>query len=186
MGDENLRKAFKAIRDEAPSMEEAYEKYAVLVDEKVNRNTHGEPTHVVTWTNKHGLNGRIDKITRLLIAIVPRQSARAKAFGFKTYHVLDQVTTEHIEVAVHKASAFETLSSFMAGIFAWLFFLSLPLVPVVGLTFLTLTGVSFFGFWGSIYSLSNARYRNLPGEFKDISADYWAIQTLTKVNSNSE
>lgn len=183
---ENLRQTFEGLLHQEHSTEDAYMKYASLVNEITTRNNPLPPTHEAIWTNKHGLSGDLDKITRILIAIVPKGSAyRSKPFSFKTRHALDHSTLEDIEASVHRGSALETLSSFTAGIFAWLFFLSIPLLPVLGLTFLSLTILSFIGFWGSIYGLSNARYRFLPNEFRNISADYWAIQSIAIIGSQA-
>ena len=184
MGTNKLKLDFKELLNKEHPTENAYTKYAALVDEKVSRITPLPHTHVVVWTNKHGLSGKLDQITRFLTGVIPRGSAyKAKPFSFKTSHALDESRLEDIEASIHRGSALETLSSFTAGIFAWLFFLSIPLLPVLGLTFLSLTTVSFLGFWGSIYSLSTARYRFLPNELKDISADYWAIHSLTRAQS---
>ena len=178
----NLKETFKDIITKEDTIEKAYSKYAQMVDESVNRDSKSEATHLVVWTDQHGLRGKLDRITRSLIFFLKGAGRwRKKPFNFQSYHSLDEKGLEELEVANYRGSSIETLSSFMAGIFSWLFFLSLPLLPVIGATFLLLTGISFIGFWGCIYSLSSARNRNLPSPFQDISAGYWAISSITPV-----
>jgi hypothetical protein len=185
MRDGDLSQAFKEMLRKEHSVENAYTKYAELVDEKVNRKNTVDPTHVVTWTNKHGFSGRMDKITRLITSLLPRGStSRSKPFSFKTYHVLTGNGLEEFNASIYRGAAIENVSSFLAGIFSWLFFLSIPLVPVVGTSFLLMTGISFFGFWAAIYSLSSARYRYLPSQLRDISADFWAVHSISGIESD--
>jgi len=183
----NLKQTFKEIISKEDSIEKAYSKYAKLVDETVNQKVLGDASHRVTWTDQHGIRGRLDRITRSLIFFLRGAGGwRKESYNFETFHSLDENGVEALETANYRGSEIETLSGFMAGIFSWLFFLSLPMLPIIGVTFLLLTGISFIGFWGCIYSLSGARNRNLPTAFQGISAGYWAIASIKAVESKIE
>ena len=183
----NLKNAFREILRKEDSIEKAYTTYAELIDEKVNQQNLDNATHVIIWTNKHGLRGGLDRFTRSVITLFSRtRSSRTKPFNFKTYHSLDEVEFEALQAGLFRGSGVENLSSFLAGIFVWLFTLSIPVIPLVGATFLSLTCISFFVFLGSVYSLSSARYRYLPSEFRNIAADHWAVQTVTGIQQHSD
>jgi hypothetical protein len=187
MKSENLKTVFKEIRHRERPVEKAYSAYSEFVATTINLNNMDSATHEVTWSDRNGLRGNLDRLTRTLTVPFSNSSSfGAKPFNFSSYHSLNEGELNDLQAATYRGSQLEDFSSFLAGIFAWLFLLSIPMILIVGTTFSVLTCLCFLAFMGSIYSLSTARYRFLPQEFRNISADYWAISSIREVQSKAD
>ena len=180
----DLKRNFNQLLKSEDDIEKAYGNYTKLVDDEVNQSSSEPPTHQICWIERNALKEKLDQMTFAIAQVFSRPPhSPSRVYKFETSHALSEEVLADLQDAVDRGDQIETLTSFLAGIFFWLFFLSIPLLPVLGTTFIILPIISCLIFSVSVLRLSSARYRYLPSLFRSISADHWGIKSIQEIKS---
>ena len=182
MSKSEFRKTLRNYLRSSVSKEEAFEAYVSLIEKTINRPTEANPTHAITWSKSNefkeylvrGLIGHWSKLLKKPLI------TKKNSFSFKTYHSFNDDQLDKLELAKEHCLQTEDYLKVLIGIFAWLFLLSLPASLFVGWLsiYLAIFGIGVV-LW-SLYRLSTAKFRYLPEDLRQISADYWSIESLSE------
>ncbi len=172
----------------ATSKEEAFEAYVSLIEKTINRPSETNPTHVITWSINNELKeylvgGLIGHWSKLIKKPVITEKS---SFSFKTFHSFNDDQLKKLELAKEQCLQAEDFSKLLIGIFGWLFLVSLPAYPIVGSLsiYLAIFGIGV-AVW-SLHRLSTVKYRYLPEDLRNISADYWTIKSFSETKFNEK
>lgn len=188
MSSSESRKTLKNYLRSVTSKEEAFEAYVSQIEKSINPSSETNSTHVITWSNGNelkkylakGLMGHWSKLIKMP-AIIEKRS-----FSYKTYHSFKADQLKRLEMAEEKRLQAEDFSKLLIGIFGWLILLSLTTYLIVGSLSIYLAIFGIVVVVWSLHRFSTAKYRYLPEDLRKISADYWAIKSISETNFNEK